>query len=333
MALIEELQARAARAGKKIVLPEGQDARVLQAAQIIAERGIADVTVLATADDVAAHPEIDLGNPRIEVLDFEKSELRQSLADSFHARRAHKGVTPEQALQQMGDRLYFGNMLLASGAVDGLVAGSIASTPDMLRASFQCLGTADGIKTGSSCFVMELDRPAPAGDKVLFYADCGVNPEPTPEQLCDIAVATAQTYKSLMGAQPRVAFLSFSTGGSASHPLVERTRQAVEITRRHIAEQGLDIVLDGELQADAALVPTVANSKCPQSPVAGRANILIFPDLQAGNIAYKLTERLAGAAAYGPILQGLAKPVNDLSRGCSVDDIVGVAAVTVCQSV
>lgn len=332
MAFIEKLQQRAAAAGKKIVLPEGQDERVLQAASTIAEQGIADVLLLATESELEQHPEIDLASDRIEIVDFEKSKMKKDLADAFYERRAHKGITREQALSQLDDRLYFANMLLATDAVDGMVAGSVASTPAMLLASFQCLGTAADIKTGSSCFVMELDRPAPAGDKVLFYADCGVNPQPTPEQLGDIAIATARTYRSLVGSQPRVAFLSFSSNGSASHPLIDRTREAVAITRKRIEENGLDIVMDGELQGDAALVPQVAQSKCPDSPIAGRANILIFPDLQAGNIAYKLTQRLAGANAYGPILQGLAKPVNDLSRGCSTEDIVGVAAVTVCQA-
>lgn len=330
MPFIEEIKARAKSAPRRIVLPEGQDPRVLEAARNIAEEQIATVLLIASREELNGETGIDI--PGIETIDHLNSELAEELARAFQTRRAHKGVTIEEAREQLRDRLYFGNMLVANGIADGLVAGSIASTGAMLRAAFQCIGTAEGISTGSSCFVMELREPAPSGDDVLIYADCGVNPEPGPEQLCDIAIATAQTHRSLVGTQPRIAYLSFSTKGSASHRLIDRTLQAVEMTRARIESLGLDIVMDGELQGDSALVPAVAEAKCPDSPVGGRANILIFPDLQAGNIAYKLTQRLAGAGAYGPVLQGLAKPVNDLSRGCSSDDIVGVAAITACQA-
>lgn len=331
MSFIEDIKARARASEKTIILPEGQDRRVLQAAQHIARERLAKIKLLATTEELAKNFEGALDDSYIEVIDYRSSDLKQQLAESFEAKRSHKGISAQQAFEQMQDRLYFGSMMLAEGLVDGLVAGSMASTGDMLRAAFQCIGTSEGIKTGSSCFAMELADPAPAGDSVLFYADCGVNPAPEPEQLCDIALATALTYQSLVGQQPRVAFLSFSTKGSASHPLVEKTREAVEITRNEIGKRGLDILMDGEMQGDAALVPAVAEAKCPDSPIEGSANILIFPDLQAGNIAYKLTQRIAGAGAYGPILQGLAKPVNDLSRGCSAEDIVGVAAITACQ--
>jgi phosphate acetyltransferase len=232
----------------------------------------------------------------------------------------------------MKDRLYFGNMMVREGLADGLVAGSIASTPDMVRTAFHCIGTAPGIATGSSFFVMELATPTLAGDRMLLYADSGVNPNPTAEQLVDIAVSTIGSYKALVGGQARVAFLSFSTRGSAKHPLVDKMVTATALTKKRVADLGLDAVVDGELQVDAAIVPAVAASKCPDSPLKGAANILLFPDLQAGNICYKITERLARATAYGPIMQGLAKPINDLSRGCTADDIVGVAAITVCQS-
>jgi len=203
----------------------------------------------------------------------------------------------------------------------------------MLRAAFMCIGTAPGIKIGSSCFIMDLAKPSPAGENVLFYADCGVNPNPTAEELVDIAMATATTYRALMGKTPRVAFLSFSTYGSAQHPLLEKVVAAAKMFKEKVQNEGLDIIVDGELQADAALVPSVAASKAKGSPIAGNANVLIFPDLNAGNICYKITERLAGASAYGPVLQGLAKPMSDLSRGCKADDIFGATAITLCQAV
>jgi len=215
---------------------------------------------------------------------------------------------------------------------DGLVAGSIASTADMLRAAFHCIGTAPGIKMASSCFVMDLKTPTAAGNHVLLFADCGVNPDPDASQLVDIALGTATTCRKLLGVQPKVAFLSFSTRNSADHEILNKVKEAAKLMKEKIAAENLDIVADGELQADAALVPSVAAAKAPDSPLAGGANILIFPDLNAGNIGYKLVQRLGQAEAYGPILQGVAKPLNDLSRGCSADDIFGQVVITVCQA-
>ncbi len=339
MALLDTLIPKAKAAGLTLVLPEGNDPRVMAAAATIAQKGIArKVIVLATPDEAQesqAKAGVCFCGLDVEVLNWLAAPpaLSERLAGIFYERRKAKGATPDDARKALQNRLNFGNLMLNAGLVQGMVAGSLASTPDMLRAAFTCLGTAKGIKIASSFFIMDLPKPAPNGEPVLFYADCGVNPNPTAEELVDIAICTIKSHKAIMGGDQRVAFLSFSTKGSAKHELVDKMVKATELTRARVAELGLqDVLVDGELQADSALVPKVGASKAPGSPVAGKANILIFPDLQAGNICYKITERLADAMAYGPILQGTAKPVNDLSRGCSADDIVGVAAITVCQA-
>ena len=316
------------------MLAEGQDPRVMLAAVKIATLGIArKVIVLATPEEQAASSQgVCFDGLNVEFLDYRHAAVTERLANAFYERRKAKGVTPRQALQQLTNRIYFGDMLLSEGLADCLVAGSIATTPDMVRAAFQCIGTAPGIKTGSSFFAMELAQPTSGGERVLIYADAGVNPDPSPEQLVDIVVSTIRSYHALLGGQARVAMLSFSTKGSARHAMVDKMAEATRLAVARVQELKLDALVDGELQVDAAIVPAIAASKCPSSPLQGRANILVFPDLQSGNISYKLTERLAGARAYGPIMQGLAKPVNDLSRGCSVDDIVAVAAIAACQS-
>jgi phosphate acetyltransferase len=335
MNVLDRLVPRVKAVRKSVVLPEGHDPRVILAAVKARRDGLAQPIVLATPDERDAAERAageTLAAAGITCLDYTTDAMLPKLASAFFEKRKAKGMTAAEAdVTVRTKRLYFGNMMLDLGLVDGLVAGSIASTPDMLRAAFQCVGTAKGIKLGSSCFVMDLQRPTPAGDDVLLYADSGVNICPSAEQLVDIAHATALSYRSLLGKQPRLAFLSFSTKGSATHELADKMRIATELTQKRFAELKLDAVVDGEVQADAALVPKVAASKNPQGTIKGDANVLIFPDLQAGNICYKITERLAGAKAYGPILQGLAKPVNDLSRGCSADDIVGVICITICQ--
>lgn len=333
MALLETLLPKAQAAHGTIILPEGQDPRVMEAAAKIAKKGLARVIVLATPEERAkSAANLSFAGLNVTILNHLVTPDKERLMLRLLELRKHKGMTPEQAKELIKDRIYFGNMMVREGMADGLVAGSIASTSDMVRTAFQCVGTAPGIKFGSSCFVMELEKPTAGGEDVLFFADSGVNPDPTPEQLVDITIATIRTQKALLGGQARVAMLSFSTKGSAKGPPVDKVVEATKLAKARIEELGLDAVIDGEVQADTAIVPAVALKKAPGSPLKGDANILIFPDLNSGNIAYKLTERLAGAGAFGPIMQGLAKPVNDLSRGCSADDIVGVAAITVCQT-
>ena len=334
MSAIEKFAERARTVSRTIVLPEGQDPRVVKAANMAVEKKVVGkIIVLGTEEEISkACAEAGIAERKFECLDYLKSPLFEDFAQELYEMRKAKGLEIEKARKMMSSRIYFGAMMCRRKMVDGLVAGSIASTADMLRAAFHCIGTAPGIKSASSCFVMDLASPAPAGDEVLVFADCGVNPNPDADQLVDIAMATSKSYRSLLGKTPRVAFLSFSTHGSANHEVLVKIREAAAKFAAKVEAEKLDIVCDGELQADAAIVPKVAAAKAPGSPVAGSANVLIFPDLNCGNICYKLVQRLAKAEAYGPVLQGLAKPLNDLSRGCSAEDIYGEIVITVCQS-
>ncbi len=334
MSAIEKFAARARTVSRTIVLPEGQDPRVVAAAnKAIDEKVVAKIIVLGTEAEIsAACKQAGVTERKFECLDYMASDLLQKFADQMYELRKAKGVDQQKALAMVSSRIYFGAMMCRNKLADGLVAGSIASTADMLRAAFHCIGTAPGIKSASSCFVMDLAAPSPAGDDVLVFADCGVNPNPDADMLVDIAAATSKTSRALIGKQPKVAFLSFSTRGSAKNEILEKLTAAAEKFAAKSKAENLDVICDGEIQADAALVPSVAKAKAPDSPLAGGANILIFPDLNAGNIAYKLVQRLAHAQAYGPVLQGLATPLNDLSRGCSADDIVGTICVTLLQS-
>ncbi len=310
---------------KTIVLPEGSDARVVQAARQIVDAGIAHVVVLGTADEVAAH-----GVPvdGIELVEPAASDKLESYAHKLAELRAKKGMSIEQARAQVADVSYFAVMMVYMGDADGMVSGACHSTADTLRPALQILKTAPGVKIASSSFVMDVPDCAYGEDGIFVVGDCAVNIYPTAAELADIALASAETFAALVGGEPRVAMLNYSSYGSGKGEHADLVREATALAK----EAAPDLALDGELQADAAIVPEVAALKAPDSPVAGKANVLVFPNLDAGNIAYKLVQRLAKAQAFGPVMQGMAKPVNDLSRGCSVDDIVGTTAITCVQA-
>lgn len=326
MSAIEKIKAKARADVKHIVLPEGAEPRTVQASAKILKEGVARVTLLGNPDEVrkvAAETGTDLTG--VAIIDPATSEKSAAYADLLYELRKAKGMTPEQATELVTKNpLYYGAVMLKAGDADGMVAGAINSTGNVLRPALQIIKTAPGIKVVSSCFIMELPDPKWGDNGVMIFGDCAVIPNPTAEELAAIAIASAASGKQLVDINPRVAMLSFSTKGSAKHENVTKVQEATKLAH----ELAPDLQLDGELQADAALVESVGQLKSPGSTVAGHANVLVFPDLQAGNIGYKLVQRLAGAEAIGPIIQGLAKPVSDLSRGCSVDDIVSVVSIT-----
>ena len=327
MGLMDEIKSKARADLKRIVLPEGTEERTVQAAAIIAKEGLAKVILIGSPDEVRKQSP-DIESLGVTILDPATSDKLNDYADTFYQLRKHKGVTPDTALKTVLDPLYYACMMIKKGDADGMVAGAINTTANTLRPALQIIKTAPGISVVSSCFIMILKNADYGHNGVMVFGDCAVNPNPTAEELAGIAVSTAKTAAQLTGMEPKVAMLSFSTKGSAKHELVDKVQQATELVK----QMKPDLMVDGELQADAALVASVGQLKSPGSPVAGNANVLIFPDLQAGNIGYKLVQRLAGAEAIGPICQGLAAPVNDLSRGCSVDDIVSVVAITAVQA-
>ena len=326
---LETIAERARQDKKKIVLAEGSDIRTIRAAAMVLEQGISDIVILGDEAEIkkmAASENLDIS--AAEIINPLTASNTAEFADMFYEMRKAKGVTPEAAAETLKNVLYYGVMMVKNGLADGMVAGAVNSTPNVLRPCLQILKTAPGTKLVSAFFVMVVPDCEYGENGTFIYSDAGLNEDPDADALSEIAISSAKSFETLVQAEPKIAMLSYSTYGSAKSPLVDKVQLATKLAK----EKAPQLHIDGELQLDAAIVPAIGQSKAPGSKIAGNANVLIFPDLNAGNIGYKLTQRLAKAEAYGPITQGIAKPVNDLSRGCSAEDIVGVVAITCVQA-
>lgn len=331
MGFVESMKTKAKSYQNKLVLPEGTEPRTVQAARkIIDEKLASEVILLGDEAAVAACAKANgVKLDGIKVIDPVNSEWLADFSNTYYEKRKAKGITPEQAKADISGILRFGAMMVAKGYADAMVSGAESTTADLLRAGLTVIGTSPGSKTASSCFVMDMKDKKWGSDGLMIFSDCAVIPTPSSEQLADIAASAAKSCREFIGTEPVVALLSFSTKGSGGKDEnVLRVQEAVKI----LTDRKPDFLFDGELQADAALIPSVTQKKAPGSPITGKVNTIVFPDLGAGNIGYKLVQRLAGADAFGPFLQGFAKPISDLSRGCSVEDIVTTAAVTLVQA-
>ena len=330
MTFIEEIKQKAKKQMKTIVLPEATDIRVLKATSVVCKEKFAQIILLGDKEKIeqtAKENGIELTN--VKIITPEKNEKYSTYVEAFYELRKAKGMTIEKAQELLKEETYFGMMMVKSGDADGLVSGAIHSTADTLRPALQILKTAPNTKLVSSFFIIVVPNCEYGENGTFIFSDCGLNENPNSEELSEIAISSSKSFKQLVGKEPKIAMLSYSTLGSAKlNELTEKVITATSLVR----EKAPDLAVEGEIQSDAAIIPEVAKSKAPNSNVAGQANVLIFPDLNAGNIGYKLVQRLAKAEAYGPLCQGIAKPVNDLSRGCSSDDIVGVIAITAVQA-